>query len=248
MNVLINGANGKMGKKVIETISGNKNLTVVCGVDKTENSSFPFPVYKDLSCVKEKVDIVIDFSTPTALNGVLEFLDKTGAKAVLCTTGYSDNQIAKIEKASKNTAIVCSDNMSVGINLLINLIKECAIKLPDFDVEIVETHHSEKKDSPSGTALMIANTLTKLDEEKVLVYGRYGVNSKRAEKEIGIHSIRGGNVVGKHEVMFLGEDESITITHTATDRKVFATGAVKAAEFVSGRKNGLYTMQDVIKG
>ena len=247
VNVLINGANGRMGKKVFEACSISQNVKAVCGVDLIENlSDKNYPIYNSFDSVAEKIDVVIDFSAPASLDGILSFASKTKCALVLCATGYSDSDIAKIEKASENVAIFRSANMSLGVNVLIDVVKKAAKALYGFDVEIIEKHHNQKVDSPSGTALMLADAVKSVQTDKYYTYGREGVVGKRDANEIGIHAVRGGNIVGEHDVIFAGNFETITLSHQATDRSVFANGAVKAAEFISTKQSGLYNMTDVV--
>ncbi len=249
VNVLINGANGRMGKKVFEACALSLNVKAICGVDLSENfSNKDYPIYSSFDAVNEKIDVVIDFSAPASLDGLLAFARKNGCALVLCATGYTEEHIAKINDASKTLAIFRSANMSLGVNVLIDVVRKASKALYGFDVEIVEKHHNQKVDSPSGTALMLADAVKSVQEDKHYVYGREGLVGKRDAKEIGIHAIRGGNIVGEHDVIFAGNYETITLSHQATDRSVFANGAVKAAEFISTKKSGLYDMTDVING
>lgn len=249
VNVLISGALGKMGKKVFEAICENPNITAVCGVDRLEDFVNPnYPVYSSFNGVDKKVDVVIDFSVKENLNNVLEFCIKNNVGAVLCTTGYTTDDLAKIEEATKKIAIFRSANMSLGVNVLIELVKAATKSLNGFDIEIVEKHHNQKIDAPSGTALMLADAVKEERTNSTYTYGRLGVVGKRNQNEIGIHALRGGNIVGEHEVMFAGLNETITLSHQATDRSVFAIGAVNAAIYISGKKNGLFNMSDMING
>ena len=247
IKVLIYGANGKMGRKVKEALSRSQKARAVCGVDITEDfSDGNFPVYKDINQVKEQPDIIIDFSSPASLYGILGYCANHKTGAVLCSTGYDDAQIEKIDKAAENTALFRSANMSLGVNVLIKLVKQAAAALKGFDAEIIEMHHNQKKDAPSGTAIMLADGIKEVLPEKYCTYGRHGIVGKRDVNEIGIHAVRGGNVVGDHQVIFAAENERITLSHSAQDRGVFAEGAVKAAEFLYGKKNGLYDMNDLL--
>lgn len=248
IKILISGALGKMGANVISAIKEFPETVAVCGIDRVEDLSGSIPVYDDFSKVNEQVDVVIDFSSPKALDGILSFISKTGASAVLCSTGYTKKDIEKIDNASKTNAIFRSANMSLGVNVLIELVKSAVKKLAGFDIEIIEKHHNLKVDAPSGTALMLADAVKQVDNDKFYVYGRNGIVGKRDANEIGIHAIRGGNIVGEHDVIFAGSDEVITLSHHASDRKVFAFGAVKASIFVADKKNGLYNMTDLLNG
>lgn len=247
VNVLINGANGRMGKKVFEACALDEQVTPVCGIDIKEDFSNPdFPVYSSFDSVKEKVDVVVDFSSPVCLDGILCYCKINGVPAVLCSTGYSNSDIEKINAASNDIALFRSGNMSLGVNLLIDLVKKAAATLYGFDIEIIEKHHNQKVDAPSGTALMLADAAKEVLPESNYVYGRSGICGKRDKKEIGIHAVRGGTIVGEHDVIFAGGYETITLSHQAADRSVFANGAVAAAKFIAGKKSGLFNMTDVI--
>lgn len=249
VNVLINGANGRMGKKVFEACSLSETVKAVCGVDLIENKTNPdFPIYNSFDTVNEKVEVLIDFSAPASLDAVLKFALKNKCAAVLCSTGYTAEHIQKIENASKEIAIFRSANMSLGVNVLIDIVKKAASALYGFDVEIIEKHHNQKVDAPSGTALMLADAVKDVQTEKHYTYGREGQVGKRDKTEIGIHAVRGGTIVGDHDVIFAGNYETVTLSHQATDRSVFASGAVKAAEYIANKKSGLYNMNDVING
>ncbi len=248
INVLICGASGRMGKKVFEALSVESDIKAVCGVDRFEDlSNASFPVYAGFDKVKEKVDVIIDFSSPMSLDGILDYSIAKSVPCILCSTGYTDKHIGKVEQASKKVALFRSANMSVGVNAILDLVKKAALALYGFDIEIIEKHHHNKVDAPSGTALMLADAVKEALPEKFYVYGREGIVGKRNPDEIGIHAIRGGNIVGEHDVIFAGESETVTISHQATDRAVFAAGAVRAAKFIIGKKPGLYNMQDVLQ-
>ena len=206
------------------------------------------PVYSSFDDVKEKVDVIIDFSSPAALKGELEWAVKNGVPAVLASTGYSAEDLKYIDECSKKIAIFRTANFSVGVNLLVKLVKEAAEALGEqFDIEIIEKHHNRKVDAPSGTALMLADGANAaFGGEKEFLYGREGAVGKR-KSEIGIHAVRGGTIVGEHDVMFAGEDEIITLSHSARSKRVFAAGAVKAAKWLVGKPSGKYDMNDVLK-
>lgn len=248
-NVLICGIGGKMGRHVLDCVSSREDMKVVGGIDKfADKSEFKVPVYASVFDVEEKPDVIIDFSRPEALADLLEYGTKNNVALVLATTGYSPEQQKAVEEASKKTAIFQSSNMSLGVNLLIELCRKATDFLGDaFEVEIIEQHHNRKVDAPSGTALSIAKAINEeFDNSKNFVYGRSGKNCKRTPDEIGIHAVRGGTIVGKHDVLFIGNDEIITIAHEAQSRMVFAQGAVKAAAFVAGKKNGMYSMKEML--
>lgn len=248
INILINGALGRMGRKIFDLCANTQGVTAVCGVDIKEDLSNPnYPVYDCINKVTEKVDVVIDFSSPSGLDKTLNFITKNNIPAVLSTTGYSPEQVEKIKQASKQVAIFRSANMSLGVNVLTELVKKASKALFDFDIEIIEKHHNQKVDAPSGTALMLADAVKDTLPEKFYVYGREGIACKRDKNEVGIHAIRGGNIVGEHQVIFAGENETITLTHQATDRGVFAVGALKAAIYIADKKPGVYDMFDLLK-
>ncbi len=247
VKIAINGANGRMGKKVREICLSHQDVQAVCGVDLIENLiDETFPVYSSFEEIKEEVDVVIDFSSPSSLDKELDWAKKTSTPIVLCPTGYTPEQVDKINEASNSVALFRSANMSVGVNAIISAVKEVARKLCGFDIEIIEKHHHNKVDAPSGTALMLADAVKEVYPDDFYVYGREGIVGKRNEKEIGIHAVRGGSIVGEHDVIFAGENETVTISHQATDRSVFAFGAVRAAIFMKDKKNGLYNMDDVL--
>ena len=250
MNILIWGIGGKMGKMLVDGLANDSEATLVAGVDKfADPAKFDVPVFKTGSDINVKVDALIDFSRAEALDEILDYATKNNVAAVICTTGYSDAQLKQINDASKIIPIFRSSNMSLGVNLLIDLCRKASQVLKDdCDIEIVEQHHNQKVDAPSGTAVSIANAINEeYENNKEFVYGRHETNKKREKKEIGIHSVRGGTIVGKHDVMFIAQDEIITIAHEAQSRAVFAKGAIRAAKFIAGLKPGMYNMQDLVK-
>lgn len=248
MKLLISGALGRMGRAVYQSAAAYKEIEVAAGVDiNAAASDLPYPVYADFSAVKENIDVIIDFSAAANLENVLAFSAAQNVPAVLCTTGYSEEQNAEIAKAAKKTALFKSANMSVGVNLLIDLCRKAAKTLPQFDIEIIEKHHNQKIDAPSGTALMLADAIREVKTDAFYVYGREGKTGKRDKKEIGIHAVRGGNIVGEHDVMFCGANETITLSHAAASRSVFADGALNAALFLKGKPAGLYNMEQLIR-
>lgn len=247
VKVLINGALGKMGKKVFEACASEDNVVAVCGVDRfCDFSNEKFPVYDSFESVKEDVDVVIDFSAPVTLKGLLDFCLNKNVNAVLCTTGYTEEDLSSIKNASEKVAIFRSANMSLGVNVLIDLVKKATVALAGYDIEIIEKHHNQKVDAPSGTALMLAQAVKEQDENKTFVFGRNGAVGKRDKNEVGIHAVRGGNIVGDHDVLFAGTNETVTISHQAFDRSVFAIGAVRASEYISSKKSGVYNMQNLV--
>lgn len=249
VNIAIVGSNGKMGGFVARAAEENNACQTLFGVDAYGVNKNEFPVYKDFgSAESEKPDVIVDFSNPAALDGMLDYAVKNNIPCVICTTGYSAEQIESIKKASEKVAIFFSGNMSLGINLLIELSKQASRVLGgSFDIEIVEKHHNLKVDAPSGTALMIADAISEtLEQEPQYMYDRHAVRKRRSKNEIGIHSVRGGTIVGEHEVIFAGHDEVVTITHQAQSKEVFAAGAVNAAVFLAKQPAGMYCMSDLL--
>lgn len=247
IKVMISGASGKMGGFVANACNNDSDIQIVAGVDKV-NVGQSFPIFPDFASVTVKADVIIDFSHPALLDSILDYATSNNSAVVLATTGYSDSQIEQIKNASKNVPIFFSFNMSLGVNLICSLAKKAANILGnDFDIEIVEKHHNQKIDAPSGTAIMLANAINEcFDNNKVYEYDRHSKRQKRLNKEIGIHSIRGGTIVGEHDVIFAGHDETITISHSAQSKEVFAVGAVKAAKFICGKSAGMYDMSSVV--
>lgn len=249
VKVLMSGCNGRMGRVITSAVKERDDAEIVCGVDIYDGIKNDYPVYADFSSVAEDVDIIIDFSNPSALSGLLDYSISKGIPCVLCATGYSNEQIEAINKASEKVAVFRSGNMSLGINLLIEISKIAAkVFGNDFDIEIVEKHHNTKIDAPSGTALMIADEISAVKEnEPTYIYDRHSVRRKRDKKEIGIHSVRGGTIVGEHDVIFAGDNEVITISHQAQSRSLFAIGAINAAVFLADKEPGSYNMSDLLK-
>ncbi len=247
MKCLICGINGKMGANLVELLKDDDTLSVACGVDINCNGQ-GVPVYREFSAVKEKVDVIIDFSSPAVLKGELSWAVKNSCPVVLASTGYSADDLTLIDETAKKIAVFKTGNFSLGINLLVKLVKKAAETLGEgFDIEIVEKHHNQKVDAPSGTALMLAESANSaFDGGKPFVNGRKGIVGKRGN-EIGIHAVRGGTIVGEHEVMFAGEDEVITLSHSARSKKVFAVGAIRAAKWLAGKPAGKYDMNDVLE-
>ena len=247
IEVMVNGCNGKMGQIVSELVDKNENMVLKCGVDKVNTGYLTYPVYTNLSEIPEKPDVIIDFSVPVATFGALEYAKNNNIPIVIATTGFTGEEEKRIMEYSKYIPVFKSANMSFSINMFEHLLKEIAPKLKDTDIEIVETHHNRKIDSPSGTAQMLANTINEaLGGDYTYEYDRHSKHEKRGAKEIGITSIRGGNIVGEHSVMFFGDYETFEIKHTSYSRNVFAEGAVKAAKFIVGKDNGFYNMDDLV--
>lgn len=247
IKILLNGCGGKMGSMVTLSSKNFPNLKICAGVDKFKTNA-DFPVYESIFDCKEEVDVILDFSRPDSLDNLLSYAKEKNTPLVLCTTGYTPEQLAKIDEFSKLVPLFRSANMSLGVNVVNNVLKKISALLYDsFDIEIIEKHHNQKVDSPSGTALLLANTIKDaIPEETAYIYGREGIG-KREHKDIGIHAVRGGSIVGEHEVIFAGQGEIIEIKHSALSREVFAVGALKACEFMAGKSAGLYSMDDVIE-
>lgn len=248
MNLILCGCSGRMGKAVAELCASNSGINIVAGVDTAPLSGASFPVFTSILDCTLDADCIVDFSHPSTLSSVLSFCSNRRIPAVLCTTGYSDSQINDIRNASAHIPVFRSANMSLGINVMQALVKQ-AVRLlgEDFDIEIVERHHNQKLDAPSGTAIMLADSIREARTVQTeLVYERQSVRRKRDPKEVGISSIRGGTIVGVHEVIFAGHDEVLEIEHTAQSRSVFAAGAVRAAQYLIGKEPGIYSMTDLV--
>ena len=247
-NIILSGCNGKMGKVITACVANNNDCRIVAGVDINTEALSNFPVYSSFDAIKETADVIIDFSHPSVLNDLLQFAIDKKLPLVLATTGFSASQTEQIKAAANEIPLFFTFNMSLGINLLVALSKKAAEVLSgNFDIEIIEKHHNQKLDAPSGTAIMLAEAINDtLDNKMMYEYDRHSKREKRRDNEIGIHSIRGGNIVGEHEVIFAGHDEVLTLSHKATSKEVFAVGALKAALFMNGKSAGLYDMNNVI--
>ena len=247
IKVVVNGCNGKMGQIVSELVEESKDMTLICGIDRINTGDMKYPVYTDLNQISEKIDVIIDFSVPVATFEVLEYAKNNNIPLVIATTGFTGEEEKQIVEYSNYIPVFKSANMSFSINMFRHILKEIAPKLKGADIEIIETHHNRKIDSPSGTAQMLANTINEsLGGEYICEYNRHNKHEKRAKNEIGMTSIRGGNIVGEHTVKFFGDSETFEITHTSYSRNVFAEGAIKAAEFIVKKSNGLYNMDDLV--
>ena len=247
--VLMVGCNGRMGKVISAIVEKEADMEIVAGVDLMDDPSTAYPVFHSVGEVNIPADVVIDFSSAKNTDALLDFCKESKTPLVLCSTGLSDEQLKKVEETSKEVAILKSANMSLGVNLLIKLLKEATGVLGDagFDIEVVEKHHNQKLDAPSGTALALADSINEAADGKYhYVYDRSQRREKRDPNEIGISAIRGGSIVGDHDVIFAGQDEVITFSHTAYSRALFGRGAVAAAAYLAGKEPGFYTMQDVI--
>ncbi|WP_244835302.1 4-hydroxy-tetrahydrodipicolinate reductase [Clostridium sp. BJN0001] len=247
IKVLLNGCSGKMGKMITECSKKYNNIEIIAGIDKF-NDNMPYPVFKSPSEVNLDYDVLLDFSRADALENLIDLTEKTKKPFIICSTGFSDKQIELINEKSKSLPLFRSGNMSLGINVLCYVLKKIAPILNDsYDVEIIEKHHNQKVDAPSGTALMLADSIkNSVENDMKYVYGRHG-SSKREKNDIGIHAIRGGTIAGEHDVLFAGASENITFSHEATSRELFAVGAIKACIYMSSiTKPGLYDMTDVL--
>lgn len=247
IKVLVNGCNGKMGQEVIKALENDDECEAFGGVDREDMGNYIFPVYTSIEDIKEKPDVIIDFSVPVATMNILKYALKENVPIVIATTGLSDEENEYIKECSKSIPIFKSANMSYDINLMKKIVSEVAKALNNTDIEIIETHHNRKVDSPSGTALLLADAINKeLDNSKKYTFDRFDKREKRDKNEIGFSSIRGGNIVGEHTVSFFGENETFEITHKAYSRGVFAEGAIKGAKYILEKKSGLYSMEDIV--
>jgi len=251
INILLNGCNGHMGQVITKLVEGRKDCRICAGIDVNTKSENNYPVFPSAITVLSNIepDVIIDFSHPSALPALLDFAVSRDIPIVISTTGLSSNDIESVKEASKSIAVLRSANMSVGICLVKDLIKRASQFLgDDFDVEIVERHHNRKVDAPSGTALALADAVNSVNDDKFdYVYDRHSKTTKRSDNEIGLSAVRGGNIVGDHEVIFAGNNEVIEINHHALSRDVFADGSIRAALFLSGKEPGLYNMDDIIR-
>ncbi|MCR5557346.1 MAG: 4-hydroxy-tetrahydrodipicolinate reductase [Butyrivibrio sp.] len=247
--MIMHGCNGRMGHMIIDLVKEDENIEVVAGVDAFGENSYDFPVFKSLSECNVEADVIVDFTSASAVDGLLEFCVSRKMPVVLCSTGLSEAQLDKVKEASKSIAILKSANMSYGVNALIKILKEVSplFAAAGFDIEIVEKHHNQKLDAPSGTAIALADSINEsLSNEYEYVYDRSTRREKRPVKEIGISAIRGGTIVGDHDVIFAGKDEVVTLSHRAYSRAVFGKGAIEAAKFLAGKGAGMYDMADVL--
>lgn len=250
-NIILSGCGGRMGQAIIRATADSDTVRIVAGVDVNAASvaaACPFPVYGTVSEFPGKADVIVDFSHHTALATLGEYARKTGTPIVIATTGHTDEEKAEMRALAEVVPVFFSGNMSIGINLLMELCRTASETLgTDFDVEIIEKHHNQKLDAPSGTALMLADAVAETREETQYVYDRHAVRQKRDKSEIGIHSVRGGTIVGEHEVIFAGMNEVITLSHSAGSREIFATGALRAAVYIAPKAPGMYNMSDLIR-
>ncbi len=249
IKMIMHGCNGAMGQVISAMAAEDENLTIVAGIDPVTVKKNDYPVFSSLEECTEEADVIVDFASAKAVDNLLAYSAAKKIPVVLCTTGLSDEQIKEVEETSRHTAVLRSANMSLGVNLLLKLVKEAAqvLAAADFDIELLEKHHNQKVDAPSGTALALADSINEaMGGVYDYVYDRASVREKRKKNEIGIQSIRGGSFVGEHDVIFAGKDEVITFNHTAYSKAIFAKGALSAAKFLAGKGPGVYTMADVI--
>ena len=249
IKLLMHGCNGKMGRMITGNVREDENTVMVAGVDSYTEEANDYPVFSSIDKCDVQVDAVIDFSNSGAVDGLLTYCADNQVPVVLCTTGLTEEQLKRVDEASKKVAILKSANMSLGVNMLLKLLKDATKVLAPagFDIEIVEKHHNQKLDAPSGTALALADSINEeLKNEYKYTYDRSQERRKREKNEIGISAVRGGTIVGEHEIIFAGEDEVVKFKHTAYSRAVFGKGAVEAAKFLAGKAAGMYDMSDVI--
>ncbi len=249
IKIIMHGYNGKMGKVICEIVEKDSNCEIVAGVDITPNNA-KFPTFCDINDCNIKADVIIDFSTASAVDRVVDYSIQKNIPAVICTTGLTDETNLKIKEASEKIAIFKSANMSLGINLMASLLKKATKTLNEngFDIEIIEKHHNQKIDAPSGTALLLADAINdSMDNKFNYVYDRSQIRESRSQDEIGISAIRGGNIVGEHSVIYAGKDEILEFTHFAHSKEVFATGAVLASKFLYNKPSGSYDMQSIME-
>ena len=249
VKIMMHGCNGVMGQVISKIIEETEGAVMACGVDRVDDGHNDYPVFTDINACDVEVDAIIDFSAAPAVDGLLDFAVERQIPVVLCTTGLSDEQLEKVHEASKKTAVLRSANMSLGVNTLFKVLKSMTKLLADagFDIDIVEKHHRRKLDAPSGTAIALAEAVNEpLNNEYEFVYDRSQRREQRPKKEIGISAVRGGTIVGEHEIIFAGQDEVIELKHTAYSRAIFGKGAVSAALYLAGQEAGMYDMSDVI--
>ena len=249
VRIIMHGCNGKMGQVITGLVADDPNAQIVAGIDIADNRDNGYPAFTDIKKCDVAADVIVDFAAAAAVDALLDYSVEKQIPVVLCTTGLSDEQLARVKESSKKVAILKSANMSLGINTLMKLLKDAAnVFAPaGYDIEIVEKHHNQKVDAPSGTAIALADSINEArGGEYEYVYDRSQVRKKRDKKELGISAVRGGTIVGEHEVIFAGIDEVIEFKHTAYSKAVFAKGAVEAAKFLAGKPAGMYDMADVI--
>lgn len=249
INMIMHGCNGKMGQVITGLVAEDPEISIVAGIDLNDSVKNTYPVYKSFQECTEKADVIVDFANAKAVDSLLDYCETAKMPVVLCTTGLSEAQLVRVKHVSETTAVLRSANMSLGVNMLLKMVKEAArtLSTAGFDIEIVEKHHNQKVDAPSGTAIALADSINEeMDHSFTYKYDRSAERVKRDKKEIGISSVRGGSIVGEHDIIFAGQDEVVTFSHTAYSKAIFAKGAVEAAKFLAGKEPGLYDMADVI--
>ena len=249
VRIIMHGCNGHMGQVISGIVEKDPDAEIVAGIDIADQGKNSYPVFTDIDACQVEADAIIDFSSAKATDKLLEYSAARQIPVVLCSTGLSEEQLAKVEETSKKVAVLKSANMSLGINTLLKLVQDAAkvLATAGFDMEIVEKHHRLKVDAPSGTALALADSINEaMDNQYHYVYDRSQKREKRDDKEIGISAVRGGTIVGEHEIIFAGQDEVIEFKHTAYSKAIFGKGAVEAAKFLAGKPAGRYDMSDVI--
>lgn len=247
LRIILSGCNGKMGRVITDIVTRRDDCAIVAGVDLDVSQNGPFPVFNRFSDITCEADVIIDFSNPAVLSSLLEYAEEKQLAAVIATTGFSEEQTRSIYTAGARIPVFFSFNMSLGINLLAELARKAASVLDGFDIEIIEKHHNQKLDAPSGTALLLANEINdELGGEMTYEYDRHSRREKRNPREIGIHAVRGGTIVGEHEILFAGRDEIVTLSHSARSKEVFAVGAVNAALFLENKAPGVYSMRELV--
>lgn len=249
VNVIMHGCSGRMGQIISGLVASDENVNIVAGVDILDNGNNSYPVFTNIKDCDVAADVIIDFASAKAVDTLLDYVEERQIPVVLCTTGLSEEQLARVEEVSKKVAVLKSANMSLGINTLFKVLKSVAPMLAEagFDIEVVEKHHHFKLDAPSGTAIALADAVNEsLPEKYDYKFDRSADRKARPKNEIGFSAVRAGTIVGEHDVIFAGEDEVITFSHTAYSRSVFGKGAIEAAKFLSGKPAGYYSMKDVI--
>lgn len=250
VKIIMSGCNGRMGRVISDLVLQDEDVQIVAGVDIVDDGHNAYPVYDSIDKVIEEADAIIDFSASTLLEGILSYAENKNIPAVLCTTGYSKEQIDLIEETSNKVALLRSGNMSLGINTVVKALETVSKVLSDagFDIEIIEKHHNQKLDAPSGTALLLADAINNsVNNDFEYVYDRSKEKKKRDSKELGISAVRGGTIVGEHEIIFAGTDEVIEIKHQAFSRAIFGKGAISAAKFLKGKERGMFSMREVVE-
>lgn len=249
VRMIMHGCNGAMGQVITGIVAAQEDIRIVAGIDMNAVQKNDYPVFASLEDCDVEADVIVDFTAAAAVDHLLDYCAEKKMPVVLCSTGLSEAQIQKVKEVAKETPVLRSANMSLGVNLLLKLVKEAAqvLAAADFDIEIVEKHHNKKLDAPSGTAIALADSINEaMDHQYHYVYDRSTKHERRDKKEMGISAVRGGSIVGEHDVIFAGQDEVITFNHTAYSKAIFAKGAVSAAKYLAGKEAGLYTMADVI--